>query len=114
MSEEKDKGEPDWVFYHLCESNRYRVNPARVPVIGYQEVIQSLSRDDVFDYFKLTYIPNNMVFSVTGDLPAEEMLRAVQQIKPIAEEAGLTLPQFALAWVLLAATATPAARSASA
>ncbi len=29
-----------------------------------------------------------------------ELLRAVQKLKPIAEEAGLTLPQFALAWVL--------------
>ena len=29
-----------------------------------------------------------------------EVLRAVQQLKPVAEEAGLTLPQFALAWVL--------------
>jgi aryl-alcohol dehydrogenase-like predicted oxidoreductase len=29
-----------------------------------------------------------------------ELLRAVQRLKPIAEEAGLTLPQFALAWVL--------------
>jgi 1-deoxyxylulose-5-phosphate synthase len=29
-----------------------------------------------------------------------EVLRAVQQLKPIAEQAGLTLPQFALAWVL--------------
>jgi aryl-alcohol dehydrogenase-like predicted oxidoreductase len=28
------------------------------------------------------------------------VLRAVQQLKPIAEEAGLTMPQFALAWVL--------------
>jgi aryl-alcohol dehydrogenase-like predicted oxidoreductase len=28
------------------------------------------------------------------------LLRAVQQLKPSAEEAGLTLPQFALAWVL--------------
>ena len=28
------------------------------------------------------------------------VLRAVQQIKPIAAEAGLSLPQFALAWVL--------------
>jgi aryl-alcohol dehydrogenase-like predicted oxidoreductase len=28
------------------------------------------------------------------------VLRAVKQLKPIAEEAGLTLPQFALAWVL--------------
>jgi len=29
-----------------------------------------------------------------------DVLRAVQQLKPIAEEGGLTLPQFALAWVL--------------
>jgi len=29
-----------------------------------------------------------------------QVLRAVQSLKPIAEEAGLTLPQFALAWVL--------------
>jgi aryl-alcohol dehydrogenase-like predicted oxidoreductase len=29
-----------------------------------------------------------------------KLLRAVQELKPIAKEAGLTLPQFALAWVL--------------
>ena len=29
-----------------------------------------------------------------------DVLRAVQSLKPLAEEAGLTLPQFALAWVL--------------
>jgi 1-deoxyxylulose-5-phosphate synthase len=29
-----------------------------------------------------------------------DLLRAVQQLKPIAADAGLTLPQFALAWVL--------------
>jgi len=29
-----------------------------------------------------------------------EILRAVRDLKPIANEAGLTLPQFALAWVL--------------
>jgi aryl-alcohol dehydrogenase-like predicted oxidoreductase len=35
-----------------------------------------------------------------GRLMQPELLRAVQQLKPIAEEAGLTLAQFALAWVL--------------
>jgi aryl-alcohol dehydrogenase-like predicted oxidoreductase len=29
-----------------------------------------------------------------------DLLRAVQKLKPIAEEAGLSLPQFALAWIL--------------
>src|SRR6476661_95383 len=35
-----------------------------------------------------------------GPLMQPQVLRAVQSLKPIAEEAGLTLPQFALAWVL--------------
>jgi aryl-alcohol dehydrogenase-like predicted oxidoreductase len=35
-----------------------------------------------------------------GRLMQLELLRAVQRLKPIAEEAGLTLAQFALAWVL--------------
>ena len=29
-----------------------------------------------------------------------DLLRAVQKLKPIAQEAGLSLPQFALAWIL--------------
>jgi aryl-alcohol dehydrogenase-like predicted oxidoreductase len=33
-------------------------------------------------------------------LLAENILASVQQLKPIASEAGLSLPQFALAWVL--------------
>ena len=35
-----------------------------------------------------------------GWLMKPELLRAVQELKPIADEAGLTLPQFALAWIL--------------
>src|SRR5688572_13770666 len=76
---EKGKGEPDRQFYYLGAMNRYRVSPARVPVIGYQEVIQSLSRDDVYEYYRLTYQPNNMVFSLAGDLPPEEMLQSLQK-----------------------------------
>ncbi|MGB7161378.1 MAG: pitrilysin family protein [Tepidisphaeraceae bacterium] len=76
---EKGKGEPGRQFYYLGAMNRYRLSPARVPVIGYQEVIRGLSRDDVYAYYQLTYQPNNMVFSVTGDLPPEQMLEAVQK-----------------------------------
>jgi zinc protease len=76
---EKDKGEADWVFYDLTQFNRYLVSPARVPVIGYQEVIQGLSRDDVYAYYKLAYVPNNMMFVVVGDRDPQELLAMVQQ-----------------------------------
>lgn len=76
---EMGKGEPDRQLWYLSQMNRYRVSPARVPVIGYQEVIQGLSRDDVYGYYKLAYQPNNMVFSMAADLDPEAMLSAVRK-----------------------------------
>jgi zinc protease len=76
---EMGKGEPDRQFYYMAAMNRYHVSPARVPVIGYQEVIQGLSRDDVYSYYKLAYEPGNMIFTVVGDLDPEEMLKTVRK-----------------------------------
>ncbi len=76
---EMGKGQPDRVFYYLTASNRYRVSPARVPVIGYQEVIQGLSRDNVYNYYKMAYVPNNMMFVVAGNMEPEKMLTAVRK-----------------------------------
>ncbi len=76
---EMGKGEPDRQFYYMSATNRYHISPARVPVIGYQEVIQGLSRDDVFSYYKTAYEPGNMIFTVVGDLEPEEMLKTVRK-----------------------------------
>ncbi|MGD1276289.1 MAG: pitrilysin family protein [Tepidisphaeraceae bacterium] len=76
---ERNKGDPDRVFWLLTQRNRYQVSPAGVPVIGYQEVIQGLSRDDVYSYYQEAYQPNNMVFSVAADLDPEQMLAVVQR-----------------------------------
>ncbi len=83
---EMGKGNPETVFVEMTYANRYRVSPARVPVIGYQEVIQGLSRDDVYGYYKLAYQPQNMVFCAVGDVEPAKMLAAIQKyvgdIKP--------------------------------
>jgi zinc protease len=75
---ELGKANADRVFYYLAEYNRYRVSPMHVPVIGYQEVIQSLTREDVVAYYKMAYVPNNMIFSVSGDVDPETMLATVR------------------------------------
>jgi zinc protease len=76
---ERGKGMPDLIFWYMYCMNRYHVSPMRVPTIGYQEVIQGLSRDDVYSYYQEAYQPNNMVFVVVGDIDPEEMLRALQR-----------------------------------
>ncbi len=82
---ERNKGDPEDVFWELTQRNRYTLSPARVPIIGYQAVIQGLSRADVYEYYRLAYRPNNMVWSVAGDFEPQRMLGSVQ--KNIAEAA---------------------------
>ena len=100
---EMGKGEPDRQLFYMMAMNRYRVSPARVPVIGYQPVIQSLTRDDVYNYYRMAYVPNNMMFVVAGDQEPAKMLEAVRhssQYPPgfvfshnIAAEPAVTSPR---------------------
>ena len=100
---EMGKGEPERQLYYMMQMNRYHVSPARVPVIGYQAVIQGLSRDDVYSYYKMAYVPNNMMFVVTGDQDPERMLQAVERFsdvppgrefsRAIAEEPAVVSPR---------------------
>jgi zinc protease len=76
---EKDLGEADWAFYQLAVGNRYVLNPIRMPVVGYQDVIRGLSRDDVYSYYKQTYVPQNIILGVAGNLDPEEMVKAVRK-----------------------------------
>jgi len=76
---EMDSGDPDWVFYHQTLRNRYLFSPARVPVIGEKSVVQRITRDDLYRWYKRAYQPNNMVFAVVGDIEPETMLRTVRK-----------------------------------
>ncbi|TSA31525.1 MAG: insulinase family protein [Verrucomicrobiaceae bacterium] len=45
-------------------------SPLRHPVIGYLDVYNKLTREDVLRYYKSRYVPNNLTFVVTGDVDA--------------------------------------------
>jgi zinc protease len=45
-------------------------SPFRHPVIGYMDVYNKLTRDDVMAYYKARYAPNNLTFVVVGDVDA--------------------------------------------
>ncbi len=76
---EKDNGEADWIYYQLTNLNRYIVHPTRMPVVGYQEVIRGLSRDDVYSYYKYAYVPQNIIVAVAGNADPEDMVKAVRK-----------------------------------
>ncbi len=54
-------------------------SPFRHPIIGYLDVYNKLKRDDVMEYYKARYAPNNLTFVVTGDVDAEKIRAQVEE-----------------------------------
>lgn len=70
---------PDREIAELLWETAYRVHPYRVPVIGYETVYKSRSRDDLLRYFHARYVANNMIVVIVGDVQAGEIEARVKQ-----------------------------------
>ena len=68
----------------------FQVHPYRRPVIGYDEDIRNLSREDVQQFFDAHYVPSKLTMAVVGDVDSAEVKRLAQiyfgryQAKPAA------------------------------
>ena len=58
---------PDGVLFETFERMLYQVHPYRVPVLGYPERFQEVTRDDVFAYYQQRYSPQMCTFITVGD-----------------------------------------------
>jgi zinc protease len=63
----------------------YMVHPYRRPVIGWMDDIQNLTRQDLADYYKLYYAPNNAFIVMTGDFSTQEMLPKIKAEEPLQQ-----------------------------
>ena len=89
---ENDPGNQLW---KLFMKTAYRISPARVPVIGYEEVFVNLDRDALEDYYHQRYQPENMLVVVVGKVvPAEVVAFISQKTKDFNRraDAPLALP----------------------
>ncbi|MBN2407218.1 MAG: insulinase family protein [Elusimicrobia bacterium] len=67
---EKSDEEPKKRLYKLSSENLYRVHPSRFPVIGYRELFAKLTLENIKDYYRKKYVPNNALLVVGGDIDA--------------------------------------------
>jgi len=73
------RGDPGRIFWKLTQQARYSAHPARHPTIGYLDEFLTISRDEIYDFYKTMYVPNNMVFVVTGDIHPENVVERVAE-----------------------------------
>src|SRR6195256_5358129 len=65
--------DPDRMAGLLLFSTAYQIHPYRFPVIGEIEIYNQLTQEQVMQYYKTRYVPNNLTFIVVGDVDAEKV-----------------------------------------
>jgi zinc protease len=79
--------DPDRVAGLLLFSTAYQVHPYRFPVIGNIEIYNQLTQEQVMQYYKTRYVPNNLTFIIVGDVDAERVhQQLIDLFKPYPEK----------------------------
>src|SRR5438105_6536237 len=65
--------DPDRMVGQLLFATAYQKHPYRLPVIGQLEVYNQLTQEQVVQYYKSRYVPNNLTFIVAGDVDGEKV-----------------------------------------
>jgi zinc protease len=81
-----NQDDPGRVTSRALFREAYRVHPYGRPVIGYEETIKRVTRDDLVAYFERYYNPGNMVLVIAGDVDS-------QAARPLIERALLSLDE---------------------
>lgn len=73
------KDNPDRFLSELVFGTGYLQHPYKLPVIGYEELLRPLTREDLLDYYHEKYCPNNIIVSVSGNLKSAEVIPRIQK-----------------------------------
>jgi len=87
---------PDRTAHELLFATAYSAHPYRHPVIGYLDVYNRLTREDVLAYYRARYVPNNLFLVVVGDVDGKrirERMAAFFEKHPRRALAPVFLPQ---------------------
>lgn len=63
--------------YNACNAGMYTNHPYKRDVIGTPEIISQVSRDEIFDYYKSFYTPENITTIIVGEFDNETVLNKV-------------------------------------
>src|SRR5207248_4119835 len=79
--------DPDRMAGLLLFATAYERHPYRFPVIGELEIYNQLTQEQVMQYYKTRYLPNNLTFVIVGDLDAEKVRQQLAELfKPYPEK----------------------------
>ena len=75
----KDANSPNTIVYDNLVNLLYTQHPYKRKVIGKADIISSIHRDQILDYYNKYYSPSNMITVIVGDVDSTLALERVKQ-----------------------------------
>jgi predicted Zn-dependent peptidase len=75
----KDGNTPSKIVYENLNDMLYSHHPYKRKVIGSADVISTIRREEILDFFNKYYLPSNMVTIVIGDVDTAKVVEKVSQ-----------------------------------
>jgi len=73
------ENDPDQLLDQELVATAFKAHPYRHPTIGWQSDLETMTRDDLYGYYRRYYIPNNATLVVVGDVEVDDVLRRVER-----------------------------------
>jgi len=72
------ENDPDQLLDQELTATAFKAHPYRHPTIGWLPDLQTMTRDDLYNYYRRFYVPNNATLVIVGDVDTEAALRRVE------------------------------------
>ena len=73
------ENDPDYLLDIEVTATAFKAHPYRHPTIGWLSDLQSMTRDDLYGYYRRYYAPNNATLVIVGDVDSDEALRRAEK-----------------------------------
>ncbi len=75
-----NENSPSYLLSEALQAAAFPAHPYHHPVVGWQCDIETITRDQLYNYYRTFYTPNNAIVAIAGDFEAEAMLARVQEL----------------------------------
>jgi zinc protease len=73
------ENDPDQLLDSEVTAVAFKAHPYRHPTIGWLSDLKTMTRDDLYGYYRRYYLPNNATLVIVGDVDAEDVFRRVER-----------------------------------
>lgn len=80
------KDSPDDVIFEEFSGQVFKNHPIGRPVIGYEETVSSFTRQNLFDYMKERYRPDNLLVAIAGNVNHDEVVKKIAELLDIKSD----------------------------